>query len=271
MAISKLLKDECIVINSTSKSKEEIILEIASVAKKSTLLSNYKEKDISDKLTSREAISSTGMEKGIAIPHCSFPQMDDFIIGIIRTEIPIDYNALDGVKSQLFIFIIGPEKQRNRYIKILSSIAQAIRIESNINLLMNSSDTQTIKDLFNSKLEIEKIEKTKNNEKALITIVVQNEDYFDELLQASADEIGGSIVVYEGENASRYLHKLPLFAAFWNGPQNSFCTVITNLVDKVAINTVIRKVKSIVPNIEKEEGVLLTVQDISYSLGSLDF
>lgn len=271
MNMLKILKDDYIIIDSKSKTKEEILFEIASIAKKSELLNNYSEKDIHDKLFSREKISSTGLDKGIAIPHCSFPNIDDFIMGIVKTSSPIEFNAIDGSKTQLFIFIIGPEKKRNRYIKILSSVAKAIKNKDIVNLLFNAKDVQSIKDFCELEFDIEKINETKNIEKARITIVVQNEDYFDDLLQATAEEINGSVVVYEAENASRYLHRLPLFASFWSGQQNSFCTVITSVIDKVAVNTVVRKVKQIVPNIEKDEGVLLTVEDISYSLGSLSF
>jgi mannitol/fructose-specific phosphotransferase system IIA component (Ntr-type) len=266
-----MLKNECIVLDSKANSKIEIITEIALIAKRSELLNKFNEKIITDKLSSREKISSTGLENGIAIPHCSLPEMDGFLIGIIRTINPIDFNAIDGLPTQLFIFIIGPEKERNRYIKILSSVAKTIRIKATIDSLMKSQDIQETKNICNLQFDIGKINETRSSEKVRITIVVQNEDYFDDLLQATAEEINGSVVVYEAENAARYLHHLPLFASFLSGQQDGFCTVITSVIDKVAVNTVVRKVEQIVPNIEKGEGVLLTVENISYSLGALNY
>ncbi|MBK5200645.1 MAG: PTS sugar transporter subunit IIA [Spirochaetaceae bacterium] len=264
------LNSNCIVINSVSKNKKEVIAEIAHIASKSPLLSNQSEEKINEKLQLREKISSTGLSKGIAFSHCGFTDMEDFVVGIIKTSTPIDFDAIDNQKSQLFIFIIGPDSKRNKHIQILSTIAKAVSVQATVNLLMKSDSPEMMMDVFESKIVLNENNKD-TKEKSKLTLIIQKEEYFDDLLQIFSGEVVGSLVVYETESASRYLHRLPLFASFWGGLEDSFCRVITIVIDKVAVNSAIRKVKEIVPNIEEESGVFLTVTDINYAIGSIDF
>jgi PTS system nitrogen regulatory IIA component len=263
------LNTNCIVIDSMAKNKKEVFTQIAKIASKSPLLANQSEENIFDKLMERESISSTCLANQIALPHCSFKELEDFVVGLIRTKSLVDFNSTGNKDTQLFIFIIGPESMRNKHIQILSSIAKAVSVKATANLLMRAQDSDMILDIFTSQINIlEKI--IKSSEKSDITIIVQKEKYFDDLIQTLSSEDNISLVVYECESASRYLHKLPLFASFWGGLEESFCRVISIIADRAAVNSIIGKVKSIDLDIESESGLLLTVSDINYSLGSLD-
>lgn len=269
MCSSPILNNKLITLNSKSENKKEILAEIANIASSNIQLSKQSKEEIYDKLLLRENSSSTALTNSIAIPHCSIDNIDDFVIGIIRTIKPVLFNSNDKSMTKLFIYIIGPTTKRNKHIQIISSIAKALSNESLLNILLEEDSIEDITKAFNSTLIFRK-EKKYLQEQSKITIVIQKEEYFDELIKMISGEIQGSIVVYEAESASRYLHKIPLFASFWGGMEESFCKVITIIIDSIEINNTIRKVKELVPNIENESGVLLTVSDIKYSIGSLN-
>lgn len=269
MCSSPILNNKLITLNSKAKNKKEILAEIANIASSNAQLSKQSKQEIYDKLLLRENSSSTALTNSIAIPHCSIDNINDFVIGIIRTIKPVLFNSNDKSMTKLFIYIIGPTTKRNKHIQIISSIAKALSNESLLNILLEEDSIEDITKAFNSTL-IFREEKKYLQEQSKITIVIQKEEYFDELIKMLSGEIQGSIVVYEAESASRYLHKIPLFASFWGGMEESFCKVITIIIDTIEINNTIRKVKELVPNIENESGVLLTVSDIKYSMGSLN-
>lgn len=271
MSIWHSLKEECIKTNVSLSTKDEILNEIASMAANCKELKNYSKQEILKQLIAREKITSTGLENGIAIPHCGFKEMDSFIIGVITTKNPIEFDALDNKPSNLFIFIIGPENQRNKHIKLLSTIAKTTKTESVRNLLNKADSTSMVKDIFESNVDFNDNNFSQNKEKSQVTLYLQKEEYFDSILQLLSSSVEGSLSVIEAEAASRYLNKMPLFAAFWNSNDDKFCRIITCVIDKVAINSVIRKLKEIVPGIESNAGVLLSIQDITYTLGSIDF
>jgi mannitol/fructose-specific phosphotransferase system IIA component (Ntr-type) len=265
------LETNCIKTNANLKTKDEVLKEISSLALNCDSMKNHSQEDIYKKLVAREKIISTGLENGIAIPHCSFSDIDEFLVGVITTKDPINFKALDSKLSNVFVFIIGPEQLRNKHIKLLSVIAKATRQESFRNLLKKADSPSMVKDIFQSNVDFEANQDTNNNEKSQITIYIQKEEYFDDILQLLSSNMEGSISVLESEAASRYLNKMPLFAAFWNSTDDRFNRIISCIVDKGAINSIIRKIKDIYPEMESEAGVLLSVQDLTFTLGSIDF
>ncbi len=271
MSIWHSLKQECIKTNVSLSTKDEILEEIASMAATCNELEKYSKQDILKQLQAREKITSTGLEKGIAIPHCSFKDINSFIIGVLTTKNPIEFNSLDNKPSNIFIFIIGPEKDRNKHIKLLSTIAKTTNNSSVRNLLNKADSPSMVRDIFESNVDFNDGNLSQNKEKAQLSLYIQKEEYFDSILQLLSSSVEGSLSVIEAETASRYLNKMPLFAAFWNSNDDKFCRIITCIIDKVAINSVIRKLKEIVPEIEEEAGVLLSIQDVTYTLGSINF
>ncbi len=271
MNICRSLKKECIKTNVSLITKDEILNEIASLASSCKELQNHSKQEIYQQLKDREKIVSTGLEKGVAIPHCSFKDINNFVIGVITTKNNIEFSALDNKPSNIFIFIMGPEKQRNKHIKLLSTIAKTTSKESVINLLVKADSPSMINDIFESNVDFNESNESNIKEKSQLTFYVQNEEYFDSIIQLLSSNVEGSISVLEAESASRYLNRMPLFAAFWNSNDDKFCRIISCIMDKVAVNSTIRKLKEIIPNIDKNSGVLLCVQDVSYTIGSIDF
>ena len=92
---------------------------------------------------------------------------------------------------------------------------------------------------------------------------------FRDILQVLAGVEASSLVVVGAENASVYLSKLPLFASFWTDEPSDFGRIIIAVVDKKLSNEIVRRVETVAGDLGKVAGVMVTVQDISYSAGSL--
>jgi len=77
----------------------------------------------------REKIVSTGIGMGVAIPHAKLSSYNDFFISIGILDTGIDWNALDGAPVRLLFLIGGPDDKQTEYLKILSSLTNALRDE----------------------------------------------------------------------------------------------------------------------------------------------
>ena len=75
----------------------------------------------------------------------------------------------------------------------------------------------------------------------------------------------------ETENANQYLYHMPLFAAFWSDRNNNFSRVLIAVLDTESVNSVLRRVRTITNDIDTNRGVMVTVHDLAFTLGSLDF
>lgn len=76
-------------------------------------------------LLKREELGSTGIGKGIAIPHCRSLAVDKLEIAVGRTIKPISFNAIDKKPvSLIFLIIAPPQDPGNQYLITLGKIVQ---------------------------------------------------------------------------------------------------------------------------------------------------
>ncbi|MCG8570600.1 MAG: PTS sugar transporter subunit IIA [Spirochaetes bacterium] len=268
-----LLKDisiNCLKLSSQSKNKQEVLKEIASLAKNSQYLSSISEDTIYAALENRENLCSTGFENQIAIPHCSFDEIKEFTIGMLIHSKGIDFQSIDKKKTKVFFFIIGPTNQRNKHIQILSSISRLAKSKSIVEQLTHSQNSDGLIKIIQQNSEAES-EIVKSPESVIFHVFVQKEKYFEDILQTFSEVTDGSLTVLETMNAGHFLHTLPIFSTFWTEETKSYNRIIIAVVNKKLANNVIRRINTIVDDIEKQSGVLITANDLYYTNGAIDF
>jgi mannitol/fructose-specific phosphotransferase system IIA component (Ntr-type) len=76
-------------------------------------------------LKRREALGSTGVGRGIAIPHCRALGVADLRLGFGIHRAGLDYEAVDGKPVHVFFLIVAPPNEvSNQYLPVLGRIAQ---------------------------------------------------------------------------------------------------------------------------------------------------
>jgi len=95
-----------------------------------TLLAERAGRDPAPLLTAvleREAVLSTGIGHGIAIPHAKTPEVVGLSLVCGSSPIGVPFDALDGEPVRLFFLLIGPENAAGEHVKALSRIARLVR------------------------------------------------------------------------------------------------------------------------------------------------
>lgn len=267
MNLMESLRPECIRVGSKAAGKQELLAEIASLAKQSPLLADIPEKKIREALETRERIGSTGFGQGIAIPHCGLEELDDFVVGLLLLPQGIDFAALDGQPTKAFFFIVGPRKRRNQHIQILSALSKLLKTPRVIEDFLSLADAEAIRLRF---LQLVQVREARGERgQCLFHVFVQREECFDDILQEISSVVQGALAVVETNNAGYYLHRLPLFSAYWSDTKKGFFRIILALVDKDRCNDLIRRLHMIAD--PQEGGVLITAQELMYAGGSLEF
>jgi PTS system fructose-specific IIC component/PTS system nitrogen regulatory IIA component len=82
--------------------------------------------ELLDALREREAKMSTGIHKGIGIPHGKTNAVENLhgVLGISRKG--IDYDALDGEPVYLIFMVLIPEKDTEKHLRLLKRIAELL-------------------------------------------------------------------------------------------------------------------------------------------------
>jgi PTS system nitrogen regulatory IIA component len=76
-------------------------------------------------LKRREALGSTGVGRGIAIPHCRALGVADLRVAFGLHKAGLDYEAVDGKPVHVFFLIVAPPNEvSNQYLPVLGTIAQ---------------------------------------------------------------------------------------------------------------------------------------------------
>lgn len=75
----------------------------------------------------REAVSSTGIGNGIAIPHVRIPEVTSLGIGVGIVPEGVDFGALDGQPVRLLILFSTPQGANKEYLKLLARVMLALR------------------------------------------------------------------------------------------------------------------------------------------------
>jgi PTS system nitrogen regulatory IIA component len=105
-------------------------------------------------LLKREELGSTGIGKGIAIPHCRSLAVEKLEIAVGRTTKPINFNAIDKKPvSLIFLIIAPPQDPGNQYLITLGKIVQIAKELTKKKLLQKAQTPEEFISLIN---EIEK-------------------------------------------------------------------------------------------------------------------
>jgi len=268
MKLAEVLRKECIAVNASFSNKNEVLREIARLAGKYKAIEGIDEEDILAELEARESLGSTGVGKGVAIPHCRLKSVTEFVVGIITIPSGVEFESVDGEKVRLIVFIIAPEVVSNKHVRLLSVISQKLLAPKALETILAA---QTPEGVYNSILsgKDEEINGEQKTLKNLLHVFIQNEDLFRDILQVLAGVESSSLVVAGVENAGVYLSKMPLFASFWSDEPSDFSRIIIAVVDKNLTNETIRRIESVSGDLNKSLDVMVTVQELSYAAGSL--
>jgi hypothetical protein len=192
------------------------------------------------------------------------------VVGILTIPEGIDFEALDGAPTKLFVFIIAPIAPQSEHIQILSNISNVLRFPEHVQELLSRQTSDAIREYFLRQIATENDLPSHKNTYQQLNVIIQQEAVFHDILTIFAEIQGGYVSVFEGSHAREYLYALPMFALFWNEDRHDFQRMILAVLPKTHVNETLRKLNLIMEDMETESGMLVWLQDIAYISGSLD-
>ncbi|VWL85143.1 PTS sugar transporter subunit IIA [Oceanivirga miroungae] len=120
MEIKSILDESRIIFDVKANEKDKIIEEIAKLFTKDEETLKKLVRDIME----REKISSTGMQDGIAIPHCKSKYVNDIKMAVAISREGKEFNSMDGIATRIFFMIVAPENAGQEHLEILRKISK---------------------------------------------------------------------------------------------------------------------------------------------------
>ena len=147
MNVSEVLKKENIVTKLDAKTKEEALSALVDVLCASGNIKNRDEflKDVLD----REAVSTTGIGNGIAIPHGKSTNVSETTVAVGRLLSPVEWKSVDDTPVEFVVLLaVNDNDKTGVHVKILSEIARKLASEENCKKLLNAKDADEIISIF---------------------------------------------------------------------------------------------------------------------------
>ena len=122
MDIKSFMSESLINVDLKATSKVGIIEELSSLFEKSDKITDLE--GFRKALLEREAISSTALESGIAVPHCKSSTVKEISIAFGLHKTGVEYDSMDGEPSQLFFMIAAPDGTADAHVECLAELTK---------------------------------------------------------------------------------------------------------------------------------------------------
>ena len=121
MQISNILIPERIFCHVQANSKKRVLERFSELFASEALLTNH---DIFDCLLGRERLGSTGIGKGIAIPHARVAHSTVTLAAFLQLDKGINFDAIDKQPVDLLFALMVPENSTDEHLEILAQLAR---------------------------------------------------------------------------------------------------------------------------------------------------
>ena len=138
MEMSELLHENGVVANLKVSSKKQALQELSHLASK---LTGIHERLIFDVLLERERLGTTGIGRGIAIPHGKLKELNQLYGLFARLEKPVDF---DAAPVDLVFLLLAPESAGADHLKALARISRLLRDEGICDRLRGSNQPEAL-------------------------------------------------------------------------------------------------------------------------------
>jgi Kef-type K+ transport system membrane component KefB/mannitol/fructose-specific phosphotransferase system IIA component (Ntr-type) len=116
---------------------EQVISELAAVL---APLAGVAKETIATAAITRERIMATGIGQGVAVPHARLEALEEPLIAIGLTEDGIDFDAPDGIQTQIICLILTPVEDDGAQLEILADIAATFKSGEHRDKILHLSD-----------------------------------------------------------------------------------------------------------------------------------
>ncbi len=121
MELREFFSEDAVKLDLEGTTKDDILKELIALLQ----LGEKDEGMLFKMLKRRENLGSTGIGRGIAIPHCRSLVVSKLRVAFGRKKAGVDFKAIDDKPVQFFFLIVAPPLEvSNQYLPVLGKIAQ---------------------------------------------------------------------------------------------------------------------------------------------------
>jgi nitrogen PTS system EIIA component len=153
MELADILNEESVIFCSDVTTKREVLEKLAGYAADAA---GAPVDTVFEAIHSREALGSTGLGNGIAIPHGKLAGLNGVVAVFARLDTPIDFDAVDDEPVDLIMLLLAPLGAGADHLKALALVARMLRTETVVEQLRALRDPVRIYEVLTQKQQTNK-------------------------------------------------------------------------------------------------------------------
>ena len=145
MDIAQLLAKDGVILRSGASSKRQALHTVADAAAR---IMGLNEDMVLDALLEREALGSTGLGAGVAVPHARIDGLNRIAAIFVRLDHPVVYDAMDDRPVDLIFALFAPPSGGAEHLRALAAVSRALRSSEMRGHLRQARTPDAIRALF---------------------------------------------------------------------------------------------------------------------------
>lgn len=124
--------------------KESVIRAMTASLQEAGKINEEDYESIVEAILKREELGSTGIGRGVAVPHTKHPSIDRLIGTVAISEKGVDFDSLDGEKVHLLFLLVSPPDRPGDHLRALENISRQLRDDTFCRFLKQSKSPDEV-------------------------------------------------------------------------------------------------------------------------------
>ncbi len=148
MKLAEFVIEDAIITDLTANSKEEAIRAMVQSLCSAGRFATENEDNIVAAIMKREELGSTGIGRGIAVPHTKHPSVDSLVATIAIAKEGVEFQSLDGEDVYILFLLISPPDRPGDHLRGLESISRHLKNDDFCSFLRQSKTATDVMELL---------------------------------------------------------------------------------------------------------------------------
>jgi nitrogen PTS system EIIA component len=148
MKLSDFVVRDAILVDLQASSKEDTVREIVGSLHRVGQLDAAEIDGIVKAILNREELGSTGIGKGVAVPHTRYPKINRLLATVALSRKGVDFAALDGEPVNILFLLISPPNQPGDHLRALEKISRLLKDDQIVSFLRSAQTIKQVQDIL---------------------------------------------------------------------------------------------------------------------------
>jgi len=148
MKFSDFINVSSIKADLSADDKPTVIRELVNSLAAAGAIAEHDVQGIVSAIMKREELGSTGIGRGVAVPHTKHPSVERLVGTVGVSSEGVDFNSLDGDKVHLLFLLVSPPDRPGDHLRALENISRQLRDDTFCRFLKQARTPQDIQQLL---------------------------------------------------------------------------------------------------------------------------